>query len=162
MKSFRKWVSVVLAAVGLCGAAQAQIDIANLGGRLGAGYSYGAELSSMFSVRGNRIEADLGASLVSTSNHGWVQVHLVGLYQFSWPIADHLSWYAGVGGDFGFYSGNKGDYTGIGFGVVGQLGVEYNFESPWQLTFDLRPEAALFGRTGPDVTVGLGLRYRFE
>lgn len=67
----------------------------------------------------------------------------------SWKHEGEWNWYAGVGGGFGYLRGGDafskelGDAYDAGFiGVVGRIGVEYNFWFPLQLSFDWRPVIA--------------------
>lgn len=78
-----------------------------------------------------------------------------------------FNWYAGFGGGLGSwsYDSNYNDNNGnFGF-VAGDLGLEYDFEIPLQLSLDIRPEL-YFGSSsyrennfGPDVA--LGIRFQF-
>jgi len=67
-------------------------------------------------------------------------VGLNGLFQWVNDLSflsTGFKWYIGVGAnvlDHGSVS--KGMY---GTGAMGQIGVEYNFNSPWQLSLDYRP-----------------------
>jgi len=89
-----------------------------------------------------RLELTLGANTYGRNEAGKIcrGVGLNGLYQ--WvndlsSISTGLKWYLGVGAnvlDHGTVS--RGKY---GAGAMGQIGVEYNFNSPWQLSLDYRP-----------------------
>lgn len=115
---------------------------------LGVRLGYGGEISFQTKFSGNRGEADLG----------WWEdgFTLTGIYQWVKPLDQGFSWYAGVGATLS--SWNKG--TGIG--AVGNLGLEYNFAIPLQLSLDWRPAFYLTPETGfYGNSVGLGIRYRF-
>ncbi|HQA74375.1 MAG TPA: hypothetical protein PLM64_06975, partial [Flavobacterium sp.] len=80
------------------------------------------------------------------------------------------NWYAGVGAGVGSWSYNKSGQSASGTFILaaGDIGIEYNFDIPLQLSLDLRPEFYLNNNGnnqfrennfGPDF--GLGIRYRF-
>lgn len=79
----------------------------------------------------------LGRTELGVLCHGFV---LNGLYQ--WvndlsSLSNGLKWYVGMGAavlDHGSLKVGK-----YGAGVTGQVGVELNFDSPWQLSLDYRP-----------------------
>ncbi len=119
---------------------------------LGIRGGYGVDLSYQHTVGGaNFIEADLG--LESFAN-----LNVAATYNFM--ISE-------FGDGFGFYAG-PGVALGAGkdifcVGIAGQVGLEYTFNFPLQLSLDLRPQLGLvgqhFGVWGwyPH----LGIRYRF-
>ena len=93
-------------------------------------------------VRTIRLELTLGANTYGHNQAGKLcrGVGLNGLFQWvnDLPfLSTGLKWYLGVGAnvlDHGSVS--RGLY---GTGIMGQLGVEYIFNSPWQLSLDYRP-----------------------
>lgn len=120
---------------------------------------WGTELSYQQPLSGNtRLELDLGLP-------GWKYsgVILSGIHQWLWNIDGGLDWYAGLGGQIGSIRWASGDPYGLGLGLAGQLGIEYNFPIPLQLSLDWRPtwyvvpSGSPFGYEG----VALGIRYRF-
>ncbi len=120
---------------------------------------WGTELSYQQPLSGaTRLEVDLGLP-------GWKYsgIVLTGVHQWLWNIDGGLDWYAGLGAQVGSIRWDKGETTGIGLGLAGQLGIEYNFPIPLQLSLDWRPtwyvvpSGKPFGYEG----VALGLRYRF-
>ena len=102
----------------------------------------------------NRLELNLGLNSWSNSNSG---IQLTGIYQWVWglnQVATGLNWYLGLGPSLGTYNSN------FGIGVVGQLGIEYNFNIPLQISLDWRPTLlnSYYTYYGGN---GLSLRYRF-
>jgi hypothetical protein len=93
---------------------------------------------------------------------------LAGLYQWVWNIDKGLNWYAGAGGGMGSwrYSSDGNSNNGTFVFVTGDVGLEYQFDFPLQLTLDVRPEIYLHSgdyrenNFGPDLA--LGIRYRFD
>jgi len=162
---------VLLAAVmlfGLAFSAQAQ-DISKnaLGLRLGDNDGFGGEISYQRGLSSNnRLELDLGWR----NSNNYDAFKLAALYQWVWNIEGGFNWYAGVGGGIGSWSiedrypGYDGDDDGTFLFVAGDLGIEYNFDIPLQLSLDIRPEIYFNDdyrgdNFSPDIA--LGLRYKF-
>jgi hypothetical protein len=160
---------VILSAFMLFGLAfslQAQEISKNaLGLRLGNNDGFGAEISYQRALGdNNRLEADLGWR----NSKDVDAFKLAGLYQWVWNIDGGFNWYAGAGGGIGSWSSN---YQGIkNSGTVlfaaGNIGIEYNFDFPLQLSLDMRPELYFNSdgyrndNFGPDLA--LGVRYKFN
>lgn len=164
----RKLILTAFMLVGLAFSSQAQ-DISKnaLGLRLGDNDGFGGELSYQRGLSdNNRLEFDLGWR---NSNH-IDAFKLVGLYQWVWNIEDGFNWYAGVGAGVGSWSvDNKyyaEDASGTYILAAGDIGIEYNFDFPLQLSLDFRPELYFGGdyadyRDGFGPDIALGIRYRF-
>lgn len=151
--------------LGLAFSAQAQ-DISKnaLGLRIGDNDGLGTEISYQRGLGGNnRLELDLGWR----SSNDVDGFKLAGLYQWVWNIEGGFNWYAGAGGGVGTWSyennGNKD--SGSYFFAAGDIGIEYNFDFPLQLSLDFRPELYfnnddfIDDNFGPDIA--LGIRYRW-
>ena len=155
--------------IGLSFSTQAQNISKNaLGLRLGDNDGFGGELSYQRKLSdNNRLELDLGWR----NSNNVDAVKLVGLYQWVWNIDGGFNWYAGVGAGLGTwsydYKGNDYYYDDSGSYalIAGDIGIEYNFDIPIQLSLDFRPEmyfnSDAFRETnfGPDIA--LGIRFRF-
>ena len=141
----KKFIMVIAAVLCLSSAAFAQSRA------LGVRATYGAELSYQHSIGSNFVEADLG----------WFKngFYLTGVYDFVFASEGNFNFYAGPGAAVGFY--NDSETSGINLGIAGQLGLEYNFNLPLQLSLDWRPVFNFihggFGWEG----IALGIRYRF-
>lgn len=144
------------------GALSAQADSKTIGLRMGGGFGYGAEVSYQQPIGiANRVEVDLG---LNRSGFG-----LSGIYQWVWDfseLADGFNWYAGVGGGIGSYNfdyltdKNKANVTTLG--VLGQIGLEYQFEIPLTISVDYRP--GIYFASGLNSSfdgICLSARYRF-
>jgi len=159
--------------VGLALSTNAQ-DRNALGLRLGDNDGFGGELSYQRTLgSGNRLELDLGWRDAKYYD----AIKLVGLYQWVWNIDGGFNWYAGVGGGLGTWeygnddipawangNGNDGDDSGTFLLVAGDIGVEYNFDFPLQLSLDVRPEFYLgddFREDNFAPDIALGVRYKF-
>jgi hypothetical protein len=154
--------------LGLVFSANAQEISKNaLGLRLGDNDGFGGEISYQRGLSdNNRLEVDLG-----WRNSSHVDAFkLTGLYQWVWNIEGGFNWYAGVGGGLGSWSVDEkyGDGSGTFFFAAGDIGIEYLFDFPLQLSLDFRPELYLNNNGdnqfreksfGPDIA--LGVRYRF-
>nr|WP_298656569.1 hypothetical protein [uncultured Flavobacterium sp.] len=155
----KKALILSLFVLGFVFTAQAQNFSKNtIGFRLGDNDGFGSEISYQRGISSkNRIEFDLG-----WRNSKQVDaIKLTGLYQWIWNIDKGFNWYAGAGGGLGNWSSN-GTNDAFLF-VAGDIGIEYNFDFPLQLSLDLRPEIYLSDGVsddfGPDLA--LGIRYRF-
>ncbi len=137
-------------------------DIADnaIGLRLGDSDGFGAEISYQRALGdNNRLEADLGWR----TGTGYDGFKLTGLYQWVMPLDGSFNWYVGAGGGIGSYSFDTpliDDETFIF--AAGDIGIEYNFDIPLQLSIDARPELG-FGdyRDDLDFDIALSIRYRF-
>lgn len=161
---------IILSAIMLTGlvfSTQAQ-DISKnaLGLRLGSNDGFGGEVSYQRGLsKNNRLELDLGWRNSNNTD----AFKLAGLYQWVWDIDKGFNWYAGVGGGLGSWSYNNNvvnnNSSGTFLFAAGDLGIEYNFDVPIQLSLDIRPELYFNSngyRTnnfGPDVA--LSVRYLF-
>ena len=139
-----------------------------IGLRIGGGNGFDAEISYQRAVGGdnNRIELDLG---LQDGNH-FNAIQLVGIYQWVWNIEGGFNWYAGPGVGVGFYSFDDDHFPGNDHPsetyalITGDIGIEYNFDFPLQLSLDFRPAFVLDDYDdGDDVDfgIGLGVRYKF-
>ena len=156
--------------LGLAFSAQAQ-DISKnaLGLRLGDNDGFGGEISYQRGLGdNNRLELDLGWR----NSDNIDAFKLAGLYQWVWNIDGGFNWYAGVGGGIGSWSydgpGDPDNDSGTFLFAAGDIGIEYNFDIPLQLSLDIRPEFYLNNSGdnkfredsfGPDIA--LGIRYRW-
>lgn len=160
----KKSIFITFLLVAFAYTAQAQEISPNaLGLRLGDGNGFGAEVSYQRALgMNNRLELDLGLR----SDNNFDGFSLAGLYQWVWLLDGNFNWYAGVGGGIASYD-YKPDFPGYSgsetflFGA-GDIGIEYNFDIPLQLSLDARPEFA-FGSYNDnlDFDIALSIRYRF-
>lgn len=139
----KKIIAIAALVLGFAVAASAQPKA--LGLRIG----YGADLSYQHTLGGaNFIEADLGLESFKSLN-------IAATYNFM---------IAQFGDGFGFYAGPG---IGLGFadklrvGIAGQVGLEYNFNAPVQLSLDVRPYFDFVGAGLVGWYPHLGIRYRF-
>jgi len=151
---------------GIAIGAQAQNFSKNaIGLRLGSNDGFGTEISYQGRLSANnRLELDLGWR----SNNNEDNLKIAGIYQWVWNLDGGLNWYAGIGGGAGSwrYNDNNGnDYNGTFAFVAADLGIEYNFDFPLQLSLDIRPEFYLNSGSYVDdnygTDVALGVRYTF-
>ncbi|PKG50425.1 MULTISPECIES: hypothetical protein [Olleya] len=137
-----------------------------IGLRLGDSDGFGAEISYQRGLGdNNRLELDLG--LRSGNNYDGFK--LAGLYQWVWVLDGDFNWYAGVGGGVASYSfdnvPNGFDDSETFVFAAGDIGIEYNFDIPLQLSLDFRPEIGFgdkaYRNDDLDFDIALGIRYRF-
>lgn len=140
-----------------------------LGLRLGDNDGFGGEVSYQRELTSKtRLELDLGWR----NSNNVDAIKIAGLHQWVWNIDGGFNWYAGLGGGIGswstkdFYIGNtkyNGDSNTVLF-AAGNIGIEYNFDVPIQLSLDYRPEFyfsdGINDNYGSDIA--LGIRYRWN
>lgn len=148
MKIFTLLLSVFITT--LFTRAQVQPHAIGVRGGLGwGGYGYGGEISYQhgFSDK-NRLELDLGWRSWRTNNglgndnHRYSHLAITGIYHWVWNLTEGLNWYIGPGAQVGFYDNNWDNESGLGIGIGGQVGLEYDFNihgAPIQLSLDARP-----------------------
>ncbi|OUS00932.1 hypothetical protein A9Q86_09285 [Flavobacteriales bacterium 33_180_T64] len=134
-----------------------------IGLRLGDSDGFGAQISYQRALgENNRLELDLGI----TSGNNYDGFKLAGVYQWVWALDGDFNWYAGVGGGIGSINLDNTpqgvDDSETFIFAAGNIGIEYNFDIPLQLSLDARPELG-FGdyRDDLDFDIALGIRYRF-
>ncbi|MGB3607010.1 hypothetical protein [Psychroserpens sp.] len=160
----KKIVLITLAFVGFASVNAQDIADNAIGLRLGDSDGFGAEISYQRGLGdNNRLEVDLGIR----SGKGYDGFKLAGIYQWVWLLDGDFNWYAGAGGGVGSYSfdrpfNDNNDDSETFFFAAGNIGIEYNFDFPLQLSLDARPELG-FGdfRDDLDFDIALGIRYRF-
>lgn len=164
----KKLLFTAIMLVGLAFSAEAQNFSKNaIGLRLGDNDGFGGEISYQRALSSNnRLELDLG-----WRNSKYVDAFkLIGLYQWVWKIEGGFNWYAGVGGGVGSWNYNRNGFekeSGSFVALAGDIGIEYNFDFPLQLSLDFRPEIYFGGdyadfRDGFGPDIALGIRYRFN
>ena len=125
----KKAFLVLVAIIGFAFAANAQ----NLGVRLGTNgeISYQQPLGSL-----NRLEVDLGVGgLLNWNNTHYFS--LTGVYQWHWYIVDKFGWYVGPGAQASYFQSGGDNFFNVS--VVGQIGLDYEFSIPLQISLDVRP-----------------------
>jgi len=163
MKTFVLTITVML--TGILGMQAQDISKHALGLRLGDNDGFGAEISYQLALKeNNRLEFDLGWR----NSNNFNAIKVVGLYHWVFNIDKGFNWYVGPGGGLGFWSydngflQSNGDDSGSFFFIAGDIGIEYSFDFPLQLSLDFRPEIG-FGDFNDDLDfdIGLGVRYQF-
>ena len=135
----------------------------SIGGRLG---NYGIDVSYENYVMGGPDFLEFGLGLdngFSTSDF-----HVDGIYNFmivqpDWTPKGRWGFYAGPGASVALWKNDKDENT-VYAGFVGNVGLEYTFDFPLQLSLDFRPRL-MFGDGGVrgdgPFTLGIGVRYAF-
>lgn len=126
---------------------------------IGIRAGWGAEASyQRYLAPSNRIETTLGIN-----RYGF---NVAGTYQWMFNINTNqpgqFKWYAGAGLGMGSWS-NKHFEKGFSIALLGQVGIEYSFESiPLLLSVDYRPGIYFAPKTHFDWTgFAAGIRYCF-
>ena len=153
----KKVLFTLLAVFALSFAASAQNNAIGL--RFAGGSGYAAEISYLQGLGSNRIELDLG--LTNSFDNNYHYANLTGVYQWCFNITGGLGWFVGAGANLGVHFA-KNENPAFGLGVDGQIGLEYKFSFPLQLSFDVRPQYDLIGSaSGFGWGGALGVRYMF-
>ncbi len=157
----KKLFLVAIAFIGFTAVSNAQeISDNALGLRLGGSKGYGAEISYQHALGdANRLELDLGWR----NDNAYNAFKLAGLYQWMFPLDGDFNWYAGAGAGIASYDPKDNSINNqTSVFVAGNIGIEYNFEIPLQLSLDFRPEFGNNDFTNNTVfDVALGIRYQF-
>ncbi|MEI7503105.1 MAG: hypothetical protein WCJ61_07465 [Paludibacter sp.] len=155
----KKMIFVLVFVSSMLGAANAQVQGKSIGVRFGNG----AEVSFNTSLgSANRLELDLGLNNWITNN-GNSGFGLTGIYLWVWPLDDlapGFNWYAGVGGTVGGHISSTTNGS-LGLGVAGQVGLEFDFNIPLQLSVDFRPALFIVNSHDSYNDAGFSVRYRF-
>lgn len=119
--------------------------------------SYQAGLST-----DTRIELGLGVQ----GRNRYNALKITGMYHWVFNIDGGLNWYVGpgIGGglvDFDNDLDNRDDLETFGF-VTGDVGVEYHFDFPLQISLDFRPEIYFDDYNEDDIIFNLGLSARYK
>lgn len=150
----KKIIIVAALVLGFAAAAAAQPRAVGLRG------GYGAELSYQHTLGTNFLEADLG--LVMNGLNVAATYNFM-LAQPQWTDRGEWGVYAGPGAAVSL---GLGEASHLNVAVAGQIGLEYTFWFPLQLSIDLRPQLGIgfaekstmyFGGWCP----ALGVRYKF-
>lgn len=136
---------------------------------LGIRLGNGIEVSYQHSLKENFIELDLGVNGFSP-NLNATTVYNFMKAQPKWSNRGQWGFYAGpgIGLGFGLASGLENDYKYFNAGFVGQIGLEYSFWFPLQISIDFRPQLGFItlSNIGTHFYISsylpaLSLRYRF-
>ena len=137
-----------------------------IGGRIG----YNLEFSYQHGIGdGFMVELDAGATNVW---NGWAYADVNAMFDWVFNINGGWNWYVGPGVGVGFGFGrywHDNNYIPFRLNVGAQIGVEYQFNIPLNLSLDWRPMFNVLGFTRGTgygwyqgfYGVALGVRYRF-
>lgn len=126
-----------------------------IGARLGGNVEFSYQHS--FASR-NMIDLSAGASGF-WGNYGYADVNCI--FDWVFNISGGFNWYVGPGLGIGWYWDEYHDHP-FRLNIGAQIGIEYQFGIPLNLSLDFRPMANVFGFYYTDFfSVALGIRYRF-
>jgi hypothetical protein len=162
MKNMKKFIFAMSLVISMIGTLSAQNNEKAIGIRFG----FGGEISYQQPLgKDSRLELDLGYNQFgfnAASSPSW-GFGINGIYQWVKDLSalsTGFNWYYGFGGTLLTHS------SFFGVGVLGQIGIEYNFNIPFQLSLDYRP--GIFLIPGTDNLLRpyaegfcLAARYRF-
>lgn len=152
---------IIVAVIALAAVFTANAQPRAIGGRI----AYGIEASYQHTLGGaNFIEANLGLSTLTSLNATATYNFMIA--QPAWTERGEWGFYAGPGASIGYWW----PVNAFTVAAVGQVGLEYTFWFPLQLSVDLRPQLGIAtnGSAVGFYTDGLlgfvptiGVRYRF-
>jgi hypothetical protein len=79
-------------------------------------------------------------------------------------LADSVSWFLGMGGKVKLYfdrERQQEEHSEFGLGLRVPVGVQYIFETHFELFLEVAPGIDLFPATDFDIDFGIGFRYHF-
>lgn len=133
----------------------------NLGSGVGFSYQHSFGESNMLDVAAS-IPVINGFGIGGSVTYDWIDPFNAPV---PWNEKGEWHWYMGVGGGAGMYQFNNPKWFA---GVVGHIGIEYDFWFPLQLSVDWRPNIGVsnyynnwFNLGGLYGGVSLGVRYKF-
>ena len=97
------------------------------------------------------------------TNTDFKAFRLTGIYQWVWALDGNFNWYAGPGAGLATYNFEAPAISSASYVfVAGDVGIEYNFDTPLVLSIDVRPELG-FGdfNNQLEFDLALSLRYQF-
>ena len=134
---------------------------------IGANLGYGVDLSYQHSIgEANMIDLSINVpffeGIGATATYDWVNPFGAVI---PWDYEGQWNWNLGVGAGLGIYGFKAPAFYA---GVVGHVGVSYDFWFPMQLSLDYRPnigivggEGITFNTSGLYSGITLGVRYLF-
>ncbi len=156
----RKLLLVIVASVALASVAAAQPKA--IGVRIG---NYGVDVSyENYAGENDFLEFELGLDNVFNTE----AFHFDGVYNFmiahpDWTPEGQWGFYVGPGASVAVWDNGKSENV-VYAGLLGNVGLEYIFDFPLQISMSLRPRL-MFGdgkvRRNGLLTLGLGVRYMF-
>ncbi len=163
----KKIIITLAIVISMAGASTVQ---AGGGSTIGLRLGYPTEISYQMGINNaNRLELGLGfRSYGYAYNSNYALFSLSGIYQWVWDLSavgNGFNWYAGFGASVGYYSYSYLNYGYSGFpvSILGQVGIEYNFNFPLRVSLDYRPGFQITNGAGFIYDgVALGLRYRIK
>ncbi len=133
----------------------------NLGSGIGFSYQHSFGESNMLDVAAS-IPVINGFGIGGSVTYDWIDPFNAPV---PWNEKGEWHWYMGVGGGAGMYQFSDPKWFA---GVVGHIGIEYDFWFPLQLSVDWRPNIGVsnyynnwFNLGGLYGGVSLGVRYKF-
>jgi len=110
----------------------------------------------------DRIEFGLGfGSTLSSSSESVNYMNFCVVYQWHNALTRRAGWYVGPGAYLSFHQFDERSLLALGIG--GQLGVDYTFRFPLQVSADFRPMIRLIGGSyGLGWGIAIGCRYMID
>jgi hypothetical protein len=100
---------------------------------------------------------------VAWSFENYFHVH-VDFWLLNPVLSEPVTWFLGVGGKAKFYfdeARQREEDSGFALGVRVPVGIQYIFETHYELFLEVAPGIELFPATEFDIDFGIGFRYHF-
>lgn len=155
--------TLILMVLGLASMQSQNMSKHALGVRFGDNDGFGGEISYQHKLGDySRLEVDLGYR-----EHPNIDAFkLTMVHQWVFMIDNGFNWYAGIGGGVGSWSYKNlkepADDDGLFINADANLGIEYDFKAPVQISIDFRPEIGVVGDYGKDTDLDLAMSIRFQ
>lgn len=157
----KRFVIIIIAVFGLAAVAAAQPKA--IGGRVG---NYGLDVSyeNYVGAGSDFLEFELGLDdAFSTSAFHFDGVYNIMIAHPDWTSEGQWGFYAGPGASVAVWNSGQVDNV-VYAGILGNIGLEYIFDFPLQLSMSLRPRLMFGGGKVRDnglLSLGIGVRYVF-
>jgi len=143
----------------------ASVSVSAQSRALGARLGYGVEVSYQHYLGDNFIEGDLGFAGFKGLNIA--AAYNITIAQPKWTSQGEWTFYAGPAAGFNWDFPSNNNAGGFGFGIGGNVGLEYVFNIPLQLSIDWRPLLGPYFKDGINYWTsglfggGIAVRYFF-
>lgn len=144
---------------------------ARLGGNIDFSYQHFVLSNNMLDITAGVSNYVVRYDRKTGEPYSFGSIDLTCMFDWVMNITGGLNWYVGPGAGLGFYWSNYHGNTPVKLNVGAQVGLEYQFKIPLNISIDYRPMVNIFGLIpdgdgrlylGDFYGIALGVRYRFN